>query len=168
MISPSPFLQLIESDGSCHLRSLFFYEPRLRLFEGRRTVESIAFLDSLLLSQRECGLWQLLPPRSPETEMGEARGNWNGLFCGRFIDNDQHSICLCWKSQSAGLGPWALSHSPLADQWFTESIKMSGWPRAQFPKTIPAWQGRGYFSSLATSEESAFGVIGGGFLSTIY
>lgn len=82
-------------------------------------------------------------------------------FVACCIESDCLSICLCGKSQSARLGSWVLSHSFLADRWFTESIKMPGWPRAQFSQMKPVWQQRGYFSPLANPWRVSICSLGG-------
>ena len=50
--------------------------------------------------------------------------------------------------------PWLISDS-------RSPLKCLDDQELNFPRRKSAWQGRGYFSSLATSEESAFEAIGG-------
>lgn len=107
------------------------------------------------------------PRGPPGTEIAQAGVSRNDLCEGCFIERDWFSICLCWKSQSAGCGAGALSQTPLADQWFIESIKTPGWPSAQFPQMKSAWQGKNHFLSLATTDESVRDVTKGLCLGTL-
>lgn len=144
----------MKTEGYNTLSTSICHRPRLRLFEGHRVIKSILVSITLFCCLQGSVLYGSFylhgPPGIETGEAGLAR-RISSVAC--FIENDWLPICLCWKSQSAHL---VLSHSFLADQWFIESIKMPEWPRAQFSQTKPAWQWRGHFSLLATTEESAF------------
>lgn len=104
--------KILKNEISTRLSTHICCEPRLRLFEGRRVIQSILVSSPLLCCLQGIvvyGSFYLHGP--PGTETGEAGVSRKDLCYGCFIDTDWLSICLCWKSPSADLGPWVLSHS---------------------------------------------------------
>jgi hypothetical protein len=159
----------VKSEDSSRLNALFFYAPMLRLFEGHRVIQSI-----LVSSTRFCclqgimvyGSFYLHSPPGTETGRGQSEQKWSLLWLLHWEWLTLYLSLL--KEPISRLRTLAPSHSFLADQWFIESIKMPGWPRAQFSQAKSVWQGRRYFFSLETTEETAFEVIGGVHLGTFY